>query len=84
MSYNSNGNTPSLNQFKYPSETCDAIDANNKEMWNDATFFDINNTACRVNRLHNGLANVCYIDGHVASIKHFEGMEKDILWNKTK
>ncbi|MBR3651114.1 MAG: DUF1559 domain-containing protein [Victivallales bacterium] len=84
MSYNSNGSTPSLNQFKFPSETCDAIDATAKEMWNDATFFDINNTACRVNRLHNGLANVCYIDGHVASIKHFEGMEKDILWNKTK
>ena len=84
MSYNNNGNTPSLNQFKFPSETCDAIDATAKEMWNDATFFDINNTACRVNRLHNGLANVCYIDGHVSSIKHFEGMDKDILWNKTK
>ena len=84
MSYNSTGSTPNLNQFKYPSETCDAIDANAKEMWNDATFFDINNTACRVARTHNDLANVTYIDGHVASIKHFEGMDKDILWNKTK
>ena len=84
MNQNGGGSMPMLNQFKYPSESCDAIDANNKEMWNDATFFDINNAACRVNRLHNGLANVTYIDGHVASIKHFQGMNDDILWNKTK
>jgi prepilin-type processing-associated H-X9-DG protein len=74
--------TPILNQFKYPSESCDAIDSNQKEMWNDATFFDINNTACRVERRHNGLANVTFIDGHVSTVKHFKGMNDDILWNK--
>ena len=75
---------PMLTQFTYPSESSDAVDANNKEMWNDTTFFDINHTNCRVARRHNGLANVTYIDGHVASIKHFKGMNDDILWNKTK
>jgi len=84
MSYNNNGNTPSLNQFKYPTETCEAIDTIQKELWNDATFFDITHTNCKISRRHNDLANVVFIDGHVANIKHFEGMDKDILWNKTK
>ena len=84
MNQNGGGSMPMLTQFTYPSESSDAVDANNKEMWNDTTFFDINHTNCRVARRHNGLANVTYIDGHVASIKHFKGMNDDILWNKTK
>ena len=73
-----------LTEFKYPTETCQAIDSLQHEFWNDASFFDIANTNCKVARRHNGLANVAYMDGHVGSIKHFEGMEKDILWNKKK
>ena len=84
MYQNGGGSMPMLTQVTYPSESSDAVDANNKEMWNDTTFFDINHTNCRVARRHNGLANVTYIDGHVASIKYFKGMNDDILWNKTK
>ena len=84
MNENGGGSTPTLNQYKYPSESCDGIDANRMEMWNDATFFDITNAACGVARRHNDMANVTFMDGHVASIKHFKGMTEDILWNKTK
>ena len=84
MSHNGTGSTPTLGQFKYPSETCNAIDTIQNELWNDATFFDINSTNCKIARRHNDLANLCFIDGHASSIKHFEGMDKDILWNKTK
>ena len=73
-----------LTEFKFPSETCNAIDTKQMELWNTASFFDINHTDCKIDRRHNGLANLCYMDGHAGSIKHFEGMEKDILWNKTK
>ena len=73
-----------LSDFKYPSETCNAIDSTQMELWNDASFFDINNTACKIPRRHNELAQLCYMDGHAGSIRHWEGMEKDILWNKKK
>ena len=73
-----------LTEFKYPSETCQAIDSQQMELWNTAEFFDIAHSNCKIDRRHNGLANVAYMDGHVGSIKHFEGMEKDILWNKKK
>ena len=73
-----------LSEFKYPSETCNAIDTLQMELWNTDYFFDVNDSRCKIDRRHNGLANLCYMDGHAGSIKHFEGMEKDILWNKTK
>ncbi len=73
-----------LSDFKFPSETCNAVDSDQMELWNDATFFDINNTACKIPRRHNGLTQLCYMDGHAGNIKHWEGMEKDILWNKKK
>ena len=65
-------------------KTCQAIDSKQMELWNTAEFFDIAHSNCKIDRRHNGLANVAYMDGHVGSIKHFEGMEKDILWNKKK
>ena len=77
-------NMPLLSEFKYPSETCNAIDTIQMELWNEAKFFDINNTECKIARRHNGLANLCYMDGHAGSIKHWEGMDTDILWNKKK
>ena len=73
-----------LSDYKFPSETCNAIDTIQMELWNDASFFDINNTNCKIDRRHNGLANLCYMDGHAGSIKHWQGMETDILWNKKK
>ncbi len=84
MSYNQTASTPILSQFKYPSETCNAIDTIQNELWNDATFFDITHTNCKIARRHNDLANVCFIDGHVGTVKHFQGMNDDILWNRTK
>ncbi|MCR4574899.1 MAG: DUF1559 domain-containing protein [Lentisphaeria bacterium] len=73
-----------LTEFQYPSETCQAIDSIQMELWNTASFFDINHTDCKIARRHNDLANLCYMDGHAGSIKHWEGMETDILWNKKK
>ncbi len=70
-----------LNEYKYPTETANAVDCTHMELrnWEDEIgSLTVGNPGCRLALRHNGSFNIIFVDGHCGSANYSNPTGK--LW----